>query len=307
MKSIEVLRCMIVKYPLIGDGTLLLLVVGSAFFVQPAYWGLQPPYLNALVTIISACLAIIPTIWRHHFLIIALIFIAVTWAVPDVFNIVNLSSIASIMAIFSKSAYGGRRRNIFCFTSIIAFNGGLAYKLIISSNTGFINCETVFNVVGLFWSLSTFFTVWWFGNTMRDSRKRTSLLGTSTERILKRARKNTLRTAFYGLVRVSKILFGTVALDLRVITKRACVVGRVLNEYLEKKPNILNRSEQSILYRVTKICRIFRPLWDKKQFASNLVQSELQQLEISSTEARTSELQVIVKTEGDKREIPQVA
>jgi hypothetical protein len=260
MKILEDFRDIIGKHPLIGHAALVLLVLGSTFFVQPAYWGLQPPYLNALVTMISALLVIIPLGWRRFFLITVLVFVSVIVVVPDVLNFigrVNLSSIASIIAVFSKAAYGGRRRNLICFASIITFNGGLVYKLIIRSNTGFLSSATLFNVTGLFWNLLTFSAIWWFGNTMRISRERTFLPSTSTE----------------------KVVLEILAYNIRVMSIQAGTARQLLKQYPEKVLNLLNHIKHSIRYIVVKVCRKFNPLWDEKHFESGTTPFGVRQLE----------------------------
>ena len=294
---LEDLRAIISKHPLIGDGALLLLVVGSAFFVQPAYWGLQPPHLNALVTMISALSVIIPLAWRRSFLITALIFVAVTVVVPDVFYMIsrlNLSSIGSIMAIFSKAAYGGRRRNLICFASIVTFNGGLVYKLIMSGNAGFLSSVTLFNATGLLWNLLTFSAIWLLGNTIRISRERTSLMSASTEQFVRGSQMNARWSVFHKLGRITQGLYG----------KHARAARQVLRQYAKKALNSLNRVNQSIRC-VVEVYYIFSNLWDEKQIEPCAAQSDLQQLEKLATDVPTSGLQVKATVEGEKREVPQ--
>ena len=310
MKILEELRNIIGKHPLIGDSLLLMLVVGSAFFVQPAYWGLQPPHLNSLVTIISAILVIIPSTWRRYFLMTALIFVALTLVVPDVFNIisrVNLSSIASLIAVFSKAAYGGRRRNLICLVSIVAFNGGLLYKLIISVNTGFLSSTTLFNITALFWNLLTFSAIWWFGNTVRASRKRTSPLNTSTELVVRGNRENARWAVFYEVGHITQRLYGLLAHNFRVMAIHALSALQVLKQYHKKTLTSLNRIKQPIWFGVVEVYRLFRSLWDEMQFESYPVQSGIQQLEKLATDVQTSGLKVEAKVEGEKREVTYTA
>ena len=308
MKILEELRDIIGKHPLIGDGALLLLVVGSAFFVQPAYWGLQPPHLNSLVTMISALLVIIPLTWRRYFLMTALIFVALTLVVPDVFNIisrVNLSSIASIIAVFSKAAYGGRRRNLICFASIVAFNGGLVYKLVSSSDTVIFSNITLFNITGLFWNLSTFFAIWWFGNTMRVSRERTSFPGASKEQVVQSNQKNVRCVVFYDLGFITQRLYSMLAHNIRGIAIHARAACQVIKQFSKKGLNSFNRSKQSILYIVVEVYRLFSLLWDEKQIETDTDRSDLLELEKLAIDVQTSGLQV--KVEGEKREVSYTA
>jgi hypothetical protein len=307
MKTPEDSRDVFGEHRLIGDSALLLLVVGAAFFVQPAYWGLQPPHLNSLVTMISALIVIIPLRWRRYFVMTAIIFVTLTLVVPDVFNIisrVNLSSIASTLAIFSKAAYGGRRRNLICFVSIVAFNGGLLYKLIISGNTGFLSSTTLFNITALFWNLLTFSAIWWFGNTIRASRERTSLLNPSTEQLIRWNRKKVRWAVFYEIGRITQKLCGILAHNLRVIATYACAAQQVLTRYFRKSIKSLKRIKYSTWYGVVEVYRVLCSLRDEKQFESYPVQSGIQQLDKLATDVWTSGLQVKVKVEGEKRDVP---
>ena len=308
MNTLENLRDIIGKHPLIGYGALVLLVLRAALFVQPAYWGLQPPYLNALVTMITALLAIIPLAWRRFSLLTALIFVLVTVVVPDIHNFiirVNLSSIASLIAVFSKAAYGGRRRNLICFASIVAFNGGLVYKLIISANAEFLSSATLVNVTSLFWNLLTFSAIWWLGNTMRLSRERTSLPRVITKLVVRGSKKNARWAVYYKLCDIIRGLHGLLAYNIRVISIQAGATCQVLKQYPEKVLNSLNHIKQSIRYVVVEGCHKFGLLWDEKQCDSSAAQSGIEQLEKPGTDVQTSGLQVAVEVAGEKREVFQ--
>ncbi len=170
MKLFKTLRNIISKYPLIGYCALMLLVVGSVLFNLRAYWNSPPPPLNAPLTITLALLAIVPSAWRQLFFITALIFVLATFVTLDLLNVtrvVNFSSIASIISVFSAAAYGGNRRNLASTASIVVYNGGMMYKLMFSDNIVFLSIATFFNVIGLFWNLITFLAIWWLGNTLR--------------------------------------------------------------------------------------------------------------------------------------------
>jgi len=307
MKTLVDWRDTIGKHHLIRYGALLLLVGGSSFFVQPAYWGLQPPHLNTLVTMISALFVIIPLAWRRSFLITALVFVASTLVLPDMFNTmsrVNLSSIASIMAIYSKTAYGGRRRNLICFASIVAFNGGLVYRLITSSNALFLSSVTLFNLTGLLWNLLTFSAIWWFGNTMRVSRERTSLLSAGN-RVVRGNQKNARWAAFYELGHIAQRVCGILAYNIRVMGTQARAARQVLRQYPKKALNSLNRIKQSIRYVGVGARRIFDALWDEQQSEPCTAQSGLCELEKLAKDVQVSGLQLKVEVEGEKREIIQ--
>ncbi len=308
MKSLINIWKIISKYPLIGDSVLMLLIAGSAFFNLHAFLDSQPPPLNAPLTITLAFLTIIPLAWRQLFLTTALIFIMAAFVAIDLLNIppMNFSSIAAIMSVFSTAAYGGNRRNLACIASIVAYNGGLMYKLMFSGNDIFLSSATLFNVAGLLWSLVTFLAVWRFGNTLRMSRERTSLLSTSTERVLRGTQKNARWVRFYELSRITQGLYGILAYNIRVMGIQADAAHQILKKYPKKALSSLNRIKQSIQYVVVEVYRIFGPIWDRKQFESCVAQPGLQQMEKLATDVQTSGLHVKVKVEGEKREVPQM-
>jgi len=184
----KTLENIISKYPLIDYCALSLLVMGSVLFNQRAYWNSPPPPLNAPLTITFALLAIVPLARRRIFLITALIFVTAIFFALDVLNItheVYFSSIASIISVFSASAYGGNMRNLACTASIVFYCGGMVYKLMFSSNIVFLSSATFFNVTGLLWNLVTFLVIWRLGNTLRLSREQTLELREVTEQLVR--------------------------------------------------------------------------------------------------------------------------
>jgi hypothetical protein len=310
MKMFRTLRNIISRHPLIGYGAVVLLVAGSAFFIQHPYWGMKPPPLNAPFSMTSALLVIIPLAWRRFFLVLALTFLMVALVAVEVLNVtigVNLSSIALIMAVFSASAYGGRWRNLACAASICTFNGGPLYKLMFSGNVVFLSSATLFNIIGLLWILVTSLTTWWLGNRMRLSRERTSLSRASTEQVLRGSQKNARWAVFYELGRIVQGLYGILTHNFRAIGIQARAARQFLKRYFKKVLNFLDRIRQSIRYIVVEVCRIFGPLWDEKHFETCTAKSGLPQLEKLATDVQTSGLQVKVKVEGEKREVPQTA
>jgi hypothetical protein len=293
---------------LVGYIVVVLLVAGSAFFVQHPYWGMKPPPLNAPFSMILALLVIIPLAWRRFFLILALLFLTATLIAVEVLKFtigVNLSSIALVMAIFSASAYGGRWRNLACTTSIVVFNGGSLYKLIFSGNVVFLSSVTLFNIIGLLWILVTSITAWWLGNRLRLSRERASLLNTRTEQVQQRNQKNTRWAIFYESGRIIQGLCCTLIHNIRIMGIQARAACQVLKQYPKKALNLLDRFKQSIRYLVVEVCRIFRSLWVKQRFEPYANKSGLHQLEKLDIDVQTSGMRVKVKGEGEKREVPQ--
>jgi len=185
---LKALREIITKYPFVVYGALMLLITGSAFFIQRVYWVLQPPPLNAHMTLILAFIAFIPLTWRWLYLITAFVFFTATLVTLDVFSTttwVNFTSVATIVSIFSAAAYGGRRRNFACVASIVVFIGGLMFKLLFGANTVLLSSVTLFNVTGLVWSLVTLLAIWRFGNTARSRRERISHMSESTQQLVR--------------------------------------------------------------------------------------------------------------------------
>ncbi len=178
MKTLIGLLRSLGAHSLIGTAAVMLLITGLVFFVQSARWVQQPPPVNALMSIVLALLAIIPLTRRPLLITVGLVLAAAELFAINVLDftlVLNLSSIASIMAVFSAAAYGGRRRSLSCLVSIVVFNGGLIYGLTHAGNMAFLSLATLLNVGGLLWSLVTFAATWRFGNALRFSRQQNIL------------------------------------------------------------------------------------------------------------------------------------
>jgi hypothetical protein len=237
MEISESLRGTLGRHQLMGDAVFMLLVAGSAFFVHRVYWVLQPPPMNAPLTITLALLAIIPLTWRWLFLIVALISLTLAMAALDTLGGAlgaSLASVASILAVFSSAAYGGRRRNLACAASIVTFNGGLIYRLIFSSSVVLLSSSTLLNIAGLIWNIVAFLATWWFGTTLRMSREQTSSLSASTWQIAPEGKENAHRALFGRCVRIAGKQHRILTLHIISIRIRASAAVRLLRQYPPK-------------------------------------------------------------------------
>jgi len=268
MKTPKASRDIIGKHPLIAGSALMLLVAGSAFFVQRAYRGSPPPPFNAPITITLALLAIVPLARRRLLLVMAPVFATATVVALEVLDVaggVNFSSIASIMAVFSASAYGGHRRHLACVASIVAFNGGLMYKLMFSGSVVFLGSATLFNVTGLLWNLVTFLATWWFGSTLRMSREQTSLLSESAEQLVRGREKNARWAVLDGCVLIARGLHSVLAHHLSVKGTQVSAACQVLKQYHEKASDSLSIIETWSRQAVAEPHRLLGLLRDEKQ------------------------------------------
>lgn len=291
MKSINTMQNIIRKYPLIGNGALMLLVAGSALFNLSAYRELQPPPLNAPLTITFALLVIIPLVWRRLFLIISLIFIMVAFIVLDILNIpsMNCSSIAAIISVFCAAAYGGNKRNFACTASIVVYNGGLTYKVMFSSNAAFLSTTTVFNITGLLWSLTTFLAIWWFSNRLRLNRERTSILSESIAKLAGERKENVCRTVLNDCVRIARELHDVLVHHIIIIGAKTGVACQVLKQYPGKMLKASSLIETSSRQVVSELCYLLGFLQDEERVE----------------DVQAFGLQAEVKIEEEKCEIPQ--
>jgi signal transduction histidine kinase len=237
MKLFKTMQNIMNKHPFTGDGALILLVAGSAFYNLRAYWYLQPPPLNAPLSITVALLVIIPLAWRWLLLTTALMFVTVIVVGLNILNmpVMNLSSIAAIISIFCAAAYGGNRRNLASTASIVIYNGGLMYNLMFSSNVAFLSIATLFNFAGLLWNLATFLAIWWFGNALRMSREQALRLNESKERLVREREKNARRAVLDKCFRILRELHDVLAHQVSVICIKAGTAYQVLKNVLTKR------------------------------------------------------------------------
>ena len=196
MKTIKNTWNYVNKYPLIGDGILTLLLALWVFFTLRAYWDLAPPPINSSLAVLLITLEIIPLIWRRVFPCIALIIITIAVVTLLVLKIpdLNFMGIISMLAVFSASAYGGRRRNVVSVACVVAIIGGLVYSLY--SRGGFIDSGALFSITQAVYNLIIFLAVWWLGKTLRLSREQASQLAASTEQLLQEREENARRAVF---------------------------------------------------------------------------------------------------------------
>ena len=82
---------------------------------------------------------------------------------------------------------------------------------------------------------------------------------------------------------------------------------RILKRYLKKALNSLSLIETSSRQAVTELYRLLGLLRDEKQGEKLTPQPSLQQLEKLVNDMQSSGLQVEVKIEGEKCEIPETA
>jgi len=148
MYVLDSIRKFASKYPLIMDGTIVLVLAVLAFINLRSYWYLQPPTVHPFLAMTMILLAIIPLAWRRLFPIMVLLFVTVIVIVLQVLDIpeMNFTGVASIVAIFSVAAYGGRRRNLACIVCIVAILGSLTYQAMFGGTVVFPSNEILFRI-----------------------------------------------------------------------------------------------------------------------------------------------------------------
>ncbi len=306
MKLFKTLGKISSKYPLIGDGILTLVLAALAFFVLRAYWALQPLTVHPLLAATLVSLEIIPLAWRRVFPSAALLIITTAAVALQVLNIpeLNFVAIVSIIAIFSAAAYGGRRRNLACGISLAAIMGSIQYKLLFSGVVLSIN-PILYSATNFLSNLVIFLPIWWFGNTLRKSREQTLQLRERTEQLVREREDNARRAIFDERVRIARELHDVLAHHVSVMGIQAGAARQVLKQYPEKALNSLSLIETSSRQAVAELYRLLDLLRDEKQVETFTSQPGLQQLEKLVADMQTSGLQVQVKIEGEKREIPE--
>jgi len=306
MKTIKSTWNYINKYPLIGDSILTLILALWVFFTLRAYWDLAPPPINSYFAVMLISLEIIPLIWRRVFPCIALIIITIAVVTLLVLKIpdLNFMGIISMLAVFSASAYGGRRRNVVSVACIAAIIGGLVYSLY--SRGSFIDSGALFSITQAVYNLIIFLAVWWLGKTLRLSREQASQLTESTEQLLQEREENARRAVFDERIRIARELHDVLAHHVSVMGIQAGAARQVLKQYPEKALNSLSLIEKSSRQAVAELYRLLDLLRDEKQVESFTSQPGLQQLDKLVSDMQDAGLSVEIKIEGEKREIPQL-
>jgi signal transduction histidine kinase len=308
MKLFKTLRNVDSKYPLVGDSILTLLLAVLAFFSVRAYWALQPLPVHILLSVILVSLEIIPLVWRRVFPSVALLTIATAGVILQVLNIPEMSFIVitSIIAIFSTAAYGGRYRNLVCGVCIAAILGSISYKLVFSGTVVLPINRFLYGATNLLLNSMLFFPIWWFGNTLRKSREQTTQLRDSTEQLIREREENARRAIVDERIRIARELHDVLAHHVSVMGIQAGAARQVLKQYPEKALNSLSLIETSSRQAVSELYRLLGLLRDEKQVEKFAPQPSLQQLEKLLADIQNAGLQVEVKIEGEKREIPEV-
>jgi len=308
MKSFSALWNIINKRPLIGDSLLAMVIGVFTFFNLRAYWGLQPPTVNTFLAATLVALAIIPLIWRRLFPSTILLIITIAHVSLLALNIpeMNFAGISSMIAIFSAAAYGGHRRNLICLVCIIAIMGAIIYALFFSGTIAAPVSQILFNTTTLLSNLFIFLAIWWLGNTIRVSREQTSQLRESTEQLVQEREENARRAVLDERVRIARELHDVLAHHVSVMGIQAGAARQVLKQYPEKALNSLSLIETSSRQAVSELYRLLGLLRDEKQVEEFSPQPGLRQLENLVSDMQTAGLQVEVKIEGEKREIPQI-
>ncbi len=308
MKLLKTLMNIDSKYPLVGDSILTLVLALLAFFSLRAWWALAPLSVHPLLAAILVSLEIIPLVLRRVFPSAVLLIITTAFVILQILNIPEMSFIAitAIIAIFSSAAYGGSRRNLFCGLCIAAIVVSISYKLVFSGTVVIPINRFLYGATNFLLNSMLFLPIWWLGNTLRKSREQTSQLKDSTEQLIREREENARRAVVDERIRIARELHDVLAHHVSVMGIQAGAARQVLKQYPEKALNSLSLIETSSRQAVSELYRLLDLLRDEKQVEKFAPQPSLQQLEKLVTDMQNAGLQVEVKIEGEKREIPQI-
>jgi signal transduction histidine kinase len=233
VKLFKTLRNIDIKYPLIGDIVLTLVLAALAFFSLRAYWALGPLPVHPLLAATLVSLEIIPLALRRVFPSATLLIITVAAVALQLLNVpeLNFVAIVSIIAIFSVAAYGGRRKNLFCGICIAAIIGTISYKLVFSGNVILPINRFLYGATNFLLNSMLFLPIWWFGNTLRKSREQTSQLKESTEQLIREREENARRAVVDERIRIARELHDVLAHHVSVMGIQAGAARQVLKQY----------------------------------------------------------------------------
>jgi len=295
------------RHPLVGDVALTLLIAGSAFFTTRASWALLAPTLNPSLAMTLTLLAIFPLALRRRYPFFVLVFVSAIVVILGVLKVSNLNftQIASLIAVFGEAIYGGGRRNLACIASIIAISASQVYVWLATTNSALLGSVMPIFVVGMVWNVVIFLAIWWFGNTLRMSREQTARLRESTAQLMRERELNARRAVFDERLRIARELHDVLAHHVSIMGIQAGAARQVLRQFPEKAADSLSLIENSSRQAVTELYRLLGLLRDEGRVDEYTAQPGLSQLDNLVAEMRSSGLQVDVKIQGAKREIPQ--
>jgi signal transduction histidine kinase len=308
MKLFKALRNIDRKYPLVGDSILTLMLAALAFFSLRAYWALAPLPVHTLLAATLVSLEIVPLALRRVVPSATLLIIATAGVALQLLNIPEISFIAitAIIAIFSAASYGGSRRNLVCGVCIAAIIGSISYKLVFSGMVVLPINRFLYGTTNFLLNSMLFLPIWWFGNTLRKSREQTSQLRDSREQLIREREENARRAVVDERIRIARELHDVMAHHVSVMGIQAGAARQVLKQYPEKALNSLSLIEASSRQAVAELYRLLGLLRDEKQVEKFAPQPSLQQLEKLVADMQNAGLQIEVKIEGEKSEIPEM-
>jgi signal transduction histidine kinase len=184
--------------------------------------------------------------------------------------------------------------------------GSISYKLVFSGTAVLPINRFIYGVTNFLLNSMLFLPIWWFGNTLRKSREQTALLRERTEQLVREREENARRAVVDERIRIARELHDVLAHHVSVMGIQAGAARQVLKQYPEKALNSLSLIETSSRQAVSELYRLLGLLRDEKQVEEFTPQPTLKQLEKLVTDIRNSGLQVEVKIEGEKREIPEM-
>jgi signal transduction histidine kinase len=308
MKLFKTLRHIDRKYPLVADSILTLVLAALAFFSLRAYWAVAPLSVPTVLAAILVALEIIPLALRRFFPPAILLIITTAAVALQALNVpeLNFIAITAIIAIFSAAAYGGSRRNLVCGVCIAAIICTNSYMLVFSGTVVLPINRFLYGTTNFILNSMLFLPVWWFGNTLRKSREQTAQLRDSTEQLIREREENARRAVVDERIRIARELHDVLAHHVSVMGIQAGAARQVLKQYPEKALNSLSLIETSSRQAVSELYRLLGLLRDEKQIEKLTPQPSLLQLEKLVSDIQSAGLQVEVKIEGEKREIPEM-
>jgi len=164
----------------------------------------------------------------------------------------------------------------------------------------------LFSTTNFILNLILFLGAWWSGNTLRISREKAIQLRGRTEQLVREREENARRAVVDERIRIARELHDVLAHHVSVMGIQAGAARQVLKQYPEKALNSLSLIETSSRQAVSELYHLLGLLRDEKQVESFTSQPGLKQLVELVADMQTAGLRVEVRTEGEKREIPQM-
>lgn len=304
MQKLHWLWTRIDSRPLITDSIAALVLTGLALLNLQFNWIISQPEIHPAWAIIITTAAVLPLTLRRKFPISVLLFITGVFMIKTFTTIPEGFGVSIEIAILSAAAFGGRGRNLACWTSFILISGCVVYLTFSGDLSGTAGNQTLLRIYTLAWNLILIGAAWLFGATLRSRRERTLELEEKTIQLEHEREENARRAVLGERLRIARELHDVLAHHVSVMGIQAGAARRTMKQHPEKAQEALSSIEKSSRQAVDELHRLLGFLRQQNDTDDLKPQPRLKQLNELVTQIRQAGLPVEVKIQGQERQLP---